>query len=64
MSLVILTRDISVVRLGQSLIGVDMRENESSETGNSLCRQFLEFCCKREQKKNNNEAVVDERCGS
>lgn len=38
-------------RLGQSVIGVDSRENGISGNGHSLYRQLLEFCCKREQKK-------------
>lgn len=38
-------------RLGQSVIGVDSRENGISGNGHSLYRQLLEFCCKRQQKK-------------
>lgn len=46
-------------RLGQSLIGVDLIWDEINGNGNSLCRQFLEFGCKREQKY---EALVAARC--
>lgn len=60
----ILRRKVSVERLGQSVIGVDSRENGISGNGHSLSRQLLEFCCKREQKKKKKiEAVVVGRCG-